>query len=302
MIRLFAGADSFAAYHAALDKAQSLASAQNCAVETVAADELTPTAFWDLVQQRDMFSTKKIVLAKRLLSNKELAKDLVEHIQTTNFDVVIWEPSEPDNRQAVVKALGQAKQVTLYAEPTEWELTEWLQQQFKQYQLQYPNLAAILIERIGSDKWRLQSEINKLAAFQQAQGKITEGDLELLVPLNESASIWHFLDTLADNNKTKLLKLYQQLSTQVESEQYLLVMLARELTLMAQVQAAQQYNVPTASLGLKDFVVKKVRAKLTKFNWAKLQKLAATMIRLDTAIKRGKVEPDAAIFLYLLSW
>lgn len=304
MVRLFSGEDIYASYQAALQTAAELAQKLGLEVKVIDADEYSAQKLWDSLQQVGLFSQNSVQIWKRALDAKDVAEMLgkrLEELQNMG-EIIVWQPGSVDGRSAFAKKLTAAKQHKVFEAPKQWEAAAWLKAEVaNQKLLLSESQQRWIIERIGLDKLQIRSELQKIGLFIQANSKITQADLEALIPETAEQQVWNVLDSLSLGSKAESLRLLDKFADG-DNLQYLLTMLSRELTLLSKVAYVKQQGLSPMSLGLRDFVLQKAQKKLTKFNLAKLRKLSLALFRLDVAIKRGKIEPETGLFLLAMAW
>lgn len=297
---VFSGKDSFASYKAALEYAQKLASSTSKQLVLLNDEDIGDAQ--ELLLRLDsvsLFSSGEVVLLKRPFTSTKLQRFIAEKIdKLKDLDLVIWQDTELDKRLNLTKELQKSKIITEFGEPESGDLFRWIISQSGDIKL-IQSQAAYIVERVGNDKWLLQNEIIKLRLYIQATGEsVTKEIIDKVFGSSVTGDIWKFLDTLTQGNKLGALQELDKMMAFEDVTQYILTMLNRELTLLAQVKSAPN---PQA-LKMSGFVLKKTMAKAHKFSWRKLQNLARTLIRLDSAIKSGKVEGKLGLTFYLLSW
>lgn len=298
-MHIFLGEDTYAAFTAAKEAAVNAASKLSREVLVVDADlqENSAIIFQNL-EGNSLFGGSAVLVAKRLFHNKALTEQLAKNWEMLKgTELYVWHEGKLEKQNALYKKALESKLVTNFGNQEPGKVGIWLADLAKTQNLNLsPGIRQYLLEQADGDKWRLVQEVNKLANYADATGGV---DMEVASSLVGSAvrgDIWKLLDNLG--NSSVCLAEFEKLNKYEDMTQYVITMLGRELGLMAQVQSASD----PFGLGLHKFVVQKTLRKVQKYSWSKVQKLSKALLRLDLAIKEGKVDPYMGLVLYLLSW
>lgn len=162
-----------------------------------------------------------------------------------------------------------------------------------------PAIADGLIERIGNDSWRLETEIAKLAAY-AGDAPITAEMVSLLVGREYSDDMFGFIDAMAAGRPAYALqKLAEERSAGAEDFP-LFGMLVRQIRLLLQVRALCDEAPRTGKqdvanrLGIHPFVAQKLLAEVARRSSLTLESMHSRASELDLAMKRG-LDPSVAV-------
>jgi DNA polymerase-3 subunit delta len=242
-----------------------------------------------------LFSSKKLVIAKDLVSNKELREALNEFIKFSELpesaSLIVYETGSVDKRSALVKKLAKEKFATEFKAPeprvVEQMITRMARDLGKTIEPQaVRELASICV----ADLWRAQSEVSKLSNL--VEETITLKDIKEHTQGKLEDDIWKFVDSMSLGNKQQALDMLEtQLQLGTEPI-YLLAMLLRQFRLLIALYQSEGSDAELAStLKLHPFVVKKTRQQASRFTINQLKTIYQALVRLDSALKTGKGEP-----------
>lgn len=285
---VFSGKDSFAAYSAARECAQQLSNSTHKEIIILNDEDVSdPQELMLRLDSVSLFTSGEIVLLKRPLSSPKFQRFISDKLdKLKDLDLVIWQDSDLDKRLTFTKELQKLRIWKEFSEPEDNEIISWVMSEAEKVKISRSD-AAHMIERLGKDKWLLKNELVKLQLFTEATGEaVTTSMIDNITGSNVTGDIWKFLDSLTQGSKLAALQELEKMMAFEDMTQYIMTMLNRELTLLAQVKAASNPQ----TLKMSPFVLKKTIAKAHKFSWQKLQTLARALMRLDNAIKSGKVE------------
>ncbi len=94
-----------------------------------------------------------------------------------------------------------------------------------------------LVEALGADAYRLESEIEKLQLFAGGEREITAADISLLVPEARQRGMFEFSDAIADRDRTKALDV---LDTMAKAGMYWGLQVSTLASLLRQALAAKE--------------------------------------------------------------
>ena len=242
-----------------------------------------------------LFSTKKLVVLKNVLADKEIRESLDAFLKEAPLDadtaLVIYQAG------AIDKRLGAISRIIKQSENKEFPFLSPLEvERFAHQRAQElgksiePAAARMLSEIAGSDLWRAASEIDKLA--HAVKTTITAADVRTSVVGNLNDDIWQFVDAIGVGNKKQALILLEQQLLSGAEPLYLLSMVIRQVRLLIAMHESSGSDAELASaLSLHPFVVKKSRAQARNFSIVRLAGIYQALSRLDSALKSGRGEP-----------
>lgn len=299
MVYLFHGQDTYASMQAAKAKLADLSGNQGSRV--VDADEISVAEFAKYLAGSNLFGKSPQILAKRLFSNTALVEYLQDNfVQAEKANLIIWLDKKADARLSITKMLKKQGAEHEFSLLKPAELKAWIGQMAKEFGFKLDRAATDLLMLLSnSNKWVIKNELEKLRLLEVKS--VDDQLLKSIVGLDQRGDIWGFLDALARGNRAKALTQFQLL-TETENEQYLIAMLSREIWLMAQIKQAEMRGKGIGTLGINPFVARKSAEKASRYTWEQIQKLSQGLMRLDTAIKQGRVDPTNGLLLYTLSW
>ncbi len=310
MLKILTGSDTYESYHTAKALVSKLVKDTGYDLLLVDSDQLrSGDDLQRILSSNSLFSKGNVVFAKRVM-NAALGKYISANLEIfDNTYLVIWEDQSLDGRQKYVAELKKSKVIDIFDLPkynSVSDMTPWVKDMAKKKKLKLSsNVIDLLIQHSQLDKWLIESTLDKLVLFQQAKKKddeISEEDFNTLCADTDNGDVWKFLDATTSGKKYEALRELEKLMRFSENGQFLLSMLSRELGLLAKVRYADDNHLDTDSLKIHSFVLKKTRAKASKFNWSMITRLSQALVRLDLAIKEGRLDDMTGITLFVLSF
>ncbi|MBN1915799.1 hypothetical protein JW796_02270 [Candidatus Dojkabacteria bacterium] len=246
-----------------------------------------------------LFSTRKLLVVKRLFSNKkksilsETADFLSERKKMT---LVLWEEKSADKRSKLFKLISKIGVVREFEIRKPAALRSWFLDQAEKKKIEFKSgLADQIIFRVGENEAVLSNELDKLKLFLEAEGRkeITENDIENLVESRE-ANIWEFIDSLVERNRKKALFQIEKLIRDKTDYIQTVGMIARELRMLA----LSDYK---EKLGLHPFVLSKLKKHAGNFTKEKIKEMYKKLVGLDFSVKQGRIDEKLGLSLYVIS-
>ncbi len=255
-----------------------------------------------------MFDEKKLIILKDACwakkEEQEKLIDLLENKKTAKDDnaiMVFFETKKPAGSQLFGWLEEKSKMSGRFDYLTGAKLNNWAHQAVQSLGGQISGEALEkLVGFIGPDLWQMKNEIDKLVNF-KAGKLIAEADVDLLVKSKYDPNIFATIDALAARNKSLAFKLMHQHLEQGENEIYILTMFVYQFRNLLQIKSLIEAGVPSSALakktGLHPFVIKKSWSQVRNFSQDVLKRIYEMLLKLDIAIKRGKIEPETALDL-----
>ena len=163
----------------------------------------------------------------------------------------------------------------------------------------------MLAERLGGDLWQLSNEVHKLAHGRMS-GAIGPKDIDLALKAEVEINIFKTIDALAQKDKSAALRLIHQHVENGDHPLYLLAMVANQLRNLISVKSYLEtegggYGDASAAsrLGMHPFVFSKTMRQSRLFDLAGLKDIFDKLMRYDTAIKTGRIDPGVALDLII---
>jgi DNA polymerase-3 subunit delta len=272
------------------------------------ADDANRGAVMQSVQSSPFLSEKRFVSIRGLATMLKKAEALVwaESLRHTpeSTIVVLSELAEASKveKTELFKALLDAPHVHKYTLPLMQggELRAWTAAHAKKIDATFvPGALEALLERTGSDAWRIDSELGKLAAY-AGRSPITSEHVAQMVRREYEEDVFGLIDVLMRGDAKVGLRRLAEERLAGADDFPLFGMLVRQIRLLVQVKDVQA-RLPRASkaelataLDLHPFVVQKITSESGRFSQPQLMRLHDMAFRFDRAMKRG-LAPDFAV-------
>jgi DNA polymerase-3 subunit delta len=302
-LHYFWGADSFGAREAIGE----LAAEQQADIRWLDENDLVtkPLRAW-LDGARGLFGSFLVVIRDPSNLPAALQEEIVDHMEQEKLDGnalvwVAWDKMAPDKRSRLwraLKAYGR-EYVPLGAS----ELARWLEEESQKAGASLASGAApLLVSRVGASRWRLQSEVARLALRESV---ITPELVATECPAPLTAEIFAALDAVGSGQSKIAVQHIDTLLQRGESELYVLAMIARQFRTLLSVSAGLRANQSPAVIaregGLHPYVVEKSAAAARRWTESQLLDTLTRVLATDVAIKQGKIDPRTGLLMLTLA-
>jgi DNA polymerase III delta subunit len=247
-------------------------------------------------------ASQKMVVLRTPGANKQVIEQfeqLFSGIAETT-DVIIIEP-KLDKRLSYYKFLKKQTDFREFPELDQHGLARWLADAAKDRGGSIsPGDARYLVERVGASQQLLNSELEKLLLYNPS---ISRQTIDLLTDATPQGTIFQLLEAAFAGNARRALRLYsEQRALNVEPPQ-IIAMLAWQLHVLAIVKTAgdRTSGAIASEAKINPFVVQKSQSIARNLSLARLKKLVADLLKIDTQSKRTSIDSDEALQNYLLA-
>jgi DNA polymerase-3 subunit delta len=181
--------------------------------------------------------------------------------------------------------------------PTERDAPRWLQMRARQYQkLLSPQAASCLVDQLGVDLFRLQSELEKLVAYVGDRDHIDLGDVKEAVISQRSFTVFELLRYVSQGQTRQAISSLRNLLLAGEHPLGILALLARQIRLMWQAKDGATRQLPPAELckklGLSPSVVNSYTQQAQSFSEEELYRILCIIRDTDLAVKSTSTAPQ----------
>jgi DNA polymerase III subunit delta len=199
--------------------------------------------------------------------------------------------------QTAVEGVGGVVQFT---PPTERDAPRWLQARARQHhKLLSPQAAFFLVEQLGVDLYRLQSELEKLAMYVGDREKIELKDVQEAVTSQRSFTVFELLRYVSQNQMRQAVSSLRSLLLAGESPLGILALLARQIRILWQVKDGAERKMPVAELAQKInlpvSVLRSYSQQADLYSTAELYRIHQVIRQTDLAIKSTSTAPQLHI-------
>ncbi len=210
--------------------------------------------------------------------------------------VIFYEEGTPKKNDKLYKLLSKIAKVEQFPELRGGMLLNFIKEEATRHKVNIePQAMERLAYLVGSDTWRLSSEIEKLSNYSYPH-KVNYKDVEFLVTETLQTKIFDMVDSLARRDGHSAMLSFHRLLKQGEKKEYLFSMIVysfRNLVLVKYLQEKnnnlKEYEI-AQKLALHPFVVKKTISSSQYFSFLELKKIYQRLVRANLEMRKGNFD------------
>ncbi len=241
---------------------------------------------------------KKDKPATKQPSEYKLWADYLSNIPESTTVVLVDNGLKGSN--PLFRELSGSAEVKSFPPLNKTELRRWIEKIVSEEEGKMsPRAVDLLANFVGSNLWLMRHEISKLVLF--ASGRTIEvEDVKRLVSYVQQISVFNMVDAILEFKAGAAEQLLQQLLARGAAPAFLLVMLSRQIRLIARIKELQKQGRSEPeiqnSLGLtSEFAFRKTLDQANRYPWGRVREIYQQLLETDLSIKTGKYDAELAL-------
>jgi len=214
--------------------------------------------------------------------------------------LLIFAEAEISETNPLLQALKPVAQVKNLSTPKGEGLARWIKNLAQEKEAAMtPAAISSLANMAGNDLRSLNHELEKLALYCWGR-PVEESDVAALVPLAKDANIFTAVDAMVEGRRSQALQMMQKLREDGQDASYIIVMVERQLRMLALAWDAMNQGVDQRELASRlgttsQFVVRKTMDQARRHSWQDIKWRFQRLLEADLSIKQGRLEPAVAL-------
>lgn len=250
-------------------------------------------------QTLPFMSPKRLLLVKDVdkfaSSDTKVLADYLNSASPSTCMVLV--ASDIKKASPIYKAADKTGQVFEYKLPSKNEYPLWAKERFKvKGKTLKDGAARLLIESVGYNLNKLDSEIEKISLFYADKAEIDEKDVTALVCTSSENSIFDLVDSIGQRDiKSAFIFLRQLLEVSGDPPQLIFYMITRQFRLLLKTRSLLDRGLSdqaiSKELKVLFFVAKKLREQCRNFSADQLRQIYRSLGQADLALKTSERQP-----------
>jgi len=200
-----------------------------------------------------------------------------------------------DLRRKLVKAAQKTGQVLEFPALRGGELNNWIEERFQSCGKKVERRGVeFLTVAVGSNLSLLAGEIEKIALFSVADGKVTLSDVMGLASRSSAINVFDLMDAVGGRDASTAIHQLREIVKSGEPEIKILALLAKNLRVMLQAKTLAGQGIGenelVGQLGVHPYMAKKGLQQSRNFTARELADDLEVLLEADLAMKTGKGE------------
>lgn len=297
MIKILEGENTFLSKK----KLDSLIQGLSCKI--INADSTKISTIFNEYETQDMFNSKKLLVIKRLLSNKDHREFVEAFKEKKDVDLIIWEDKKIPKNTKYYKLFQKIGTIESFNKFNKRSFLTWAIEESKNQNLNLEKpIIQDLAERTNYEPHLFINEIEKLKLTEKES--FNKEDLKNNTEDLYNNSIWEFIDSInKKNNKKECTKILLNLFKNRLDPHYLMVMMARNikqiLLINKMLEQGKSDSEIISNLKILPFTLPKLKNIAQNTQYDKLLRIYEKIYNLNYETKVGNIEPELGLILLI---
>ena len=274
-------------------------------------DEINLTSFYgkkiDIKEVYEISQTMPFLAEKRVivLENTELFTkadeelvDLLENVPDSCC--IIFSEEKIDSRLKQTKTAKSKGCVAEFGNPTEADLSDWVQKRLaKEHRQITRNALDLFLTRCGDDMWQVSNELEKVISYTFGKDGIRPEDVDAVMPPLPEDKIFGMIDSMIAGNREDMQRYYSDLLL-LRSDPYgILALIEQQFRLMLHVREMDKEGISikdmATALKMRDTRVKMALPAARKSSKINLERALLMCADTEERIKSGQIAQQVGL-------
>ena len=255
-----------------------------------------------------MFDDKKIVIADNAnMFSSSTSKDseniekYLKNINPSTILILIVHNEKIDTRKKITKTITKIGKILEFNDEVNPE--KLIKEKLKDYKIE-DNVIKFLIDRVGTNPLIIKNELKKIILYKDNDRLITKDDILNLTSKTVEVDIFELIDDIIKGKKEDAIEIYHEMLKIKEEPIKIIVMLANQFRIMYQskellIKGYSEKDIASI-LKIHPYRVKLAIQNSRSYNSNTLLKYINDLADIDLNIKKGKLNKDLALELFIL--
>ncbi|MCH5266224.1 MAG: DNA polymerase III subunit delta [Lachnospiraceae bacterium] len=286
-----------------MEKLSSPGDEMNCTV--FQGEAAKPEAIADVGQILPFMAPQRLILVQDSGFFKN-ANDMTEVLEAfPESTYVVFVEREVDKRSRLYKWMGKHGCVTECQSQSDAMLKQWIAGYLKKSDKSISTRTAeYLIERAGTDMELLSNELDKLIGYTGERRVVETADVEAIGSGMVVSRIFDMIDAVAQGERDRALRLYDDLLANRESPMSILYLFSRHINILLQFKELSglglNRNELAKKIGVPPFTLQKYGKQAGMFKRRELLAMLEERLNYEESFKQGRLSDQLAVEMFLI--
>lgn len=246
-----------------------------------------------------------LVFDGRLSGRKKLDENFVQYLETSpESTVMLFLEEKVDRRSAFYKTIKKRGLILPCVEQDNIFLQKFaLRILKKEDKLISPSLMQELLQRTGTNMFRIETECRKLASYLGEEKEVTAESIELCLKKLPEDRVFELIEAIGRGDRERLFRYYGDLLQLEESPTKIRLLIKSNveklLLVREKLTEGRSEREMTGELSMEPWRVKKYTAEARHYTLEALRDFFHSLLRLEEEIRQGKIEDRLALEILL---
>lgn len=279
--------------------------------------DLENTSLYDIINDAStisFFSDKKVIICqnsyiftgttnkKSIEQNIDILEEYISNPNPNTILIFVVIKEKLDERKKIVKFIKKTGTVKEFNKLN--DINKIIINMFENYKIEN-NTVNLLKSRVGTDLFMLKNEIDKIKLYKDDDYYITEEDINNLTTKNIDLDIFDFIEYIITRNKEKSIEIYREMIKRNEEPIKIIVMLANQIRIIYQTKELYKKGYSESDIagiiGIHPYRIKLALSKAKTYNSELLLTYINDLADIDMNIKKGLIDKNLALELFILN-
>ncbi|MBQ5950840.1 MAG: DNA polymerase III subunit delta [Lachnospiraceae bacterium] len=253
-----------------------------------------------------MFADRRFVLVENSGWFKKEGKAVADYLpEMPETTMLVFAETDVDKRSALYKQVANLGYAAELRKQTPATLETWAAGILAKSGKKITREAASdFVDRVGDDMFRLRNELDKLISYLGDREVVTREDLDAVCVPQVTGRVFDMVGAISRRDRRMAMELYAELLSLREPPMRIISLIGRQyqqlLICMDEAGRTADPNQIAKVLGVKPFVVQKLRQVGRGYSRADLENALDACVRAETSIKNGNMRDRTAAELLIL--
>ena len=220
--------------------------------------------------------------------------------------VLIFVEAEVDERGKAYKRMKDKGYKALLNHPNRRELSAWAAGMLARYQKKItPSVMEFFLDQVGEDMERLKGEIEKLEAYLGDREVVELEDIGAITTRSLKDRVFDMISAVSMNRMKEAFSLYEELLALQKDPMGILYLITRQYNQLYQVKEMTLEGMSREAIAkemkLHSFVVSKLISQAGRYDKHRILGFLNRSLKLEEAVKQGRLQGNMALELLILS-
>lgn len=268
-------------------------------------DESSPSELGQILEFSPLFAMSRIVMirnpnwlgksprgAKKMERYRQVFEDYFQH--DYQGQILVLTAEENNSANPITKMLQKHARVINIKPLAARDLEKWSLEELEKRGVRVAPPVLNRISSSGQDMYYLENMFDKLSLLNREElWNVAEIDAHL--DSCQEISVFKLIDALLNRNVRASLDAFSQLMEQGQSHLMILAMIIQQFVTYSKVKfyIEADYDIPriAQATGFKDFSIRKMRDKSSKFSPEEVRRVFEILLEVDTTFKSASKDP-----------
>lgn len=255
-----------------------------------------------LVKNSGMFKASKKANGEKADVKKDEISALIQSLPS--YTCLIFVEEDIDKRLKVIDTIKKNGLIVEFPFQKPPELVKWIIKLFRaKNKIISQELASLIVNNCDQGMVEIHNEVEKLILYLGERDTVSKEDIDKVCTKSIKSRIFDLTDAIAAKERTKAFVILEEMAVLKEPMPKILYMIARQFNQLLSMKllhkSGTDINEAAAKIGVSPYIASKIMKQSKEFELEVLKRVVEESLKLDVAVKTGKVNDRVAVEMLL---